>query len=304
MTKANKTGGIRFVRYMPALLDALRDLGGSGTPAEVADAVARRLALKEADLAKAHPKSGRSVFRNDVAWARNYLNYEGLVDSSERGIWALSGESRTRTLTADEAHEIVRRWVKIHRERRLARDGDPAEDGDPSIEPDHGGIPPNLPVDLLSVIKSLPPAGFERLCQRLLRESGFQEVHVTGRSSDGGIDGHGVLQINALVTFRVLFQCKRYGGAVPPKELRDFRGAMTGRTDKGIFLTTGTFSTEARREAGREGAPPIELVDGERLVALFENLRLGVRPRTVFDVDAAFFDEFREKPPAALGEGQ
>ena len=150
-------------------------------------------------------------------------------------------------------------------------------------------------LSLIDTIRALPPKGFERLCQRILRESGFAEVTVTGKSSDGGIDGNGVLQINELVSFRVLFQCKRYQGSVGSGEIRDFRGAMSGRTDKGIFLTTGSFSAEAQKEAIRDGVPPIELVDQYKLVSLMERLELGVKPRLVFDVDDDFFEPFRQQ---------
>jgi restriction system protein len=133
---------------------------------------------------------------------------------------------------------------------------------------------------------------FERLCQRVLRESGFQEVVVTGRTGDGGIDGIGVLQVNPFVSFNVLFQCKRYQGSVTPSQVRDFRGAMAGRADKGIMMTTGTFTVEAKKEARRDGAAPIELVAGEDLVKLFEDLELGLLPRRTFEIDRKFFDEF------------
>jgi restriction system protein len=144
----------------------------------------------------------------------------------------------------------------------------------------------------LALLRSLPPSGFERLSQRLLREAGFEQVIVTGRSGDGGIDGHGVLALNAFVSFKVLFQCKRYEGSVGPGHVRDFRGAMQGRADKGIIISTGSFSSDARREAIRDGVPPIELVDGEKLVMLFEQLELGLRPRAAYEVDDQFFAEF------------
>jgi restriction system protein len=147
---------------------------------------------------------------------------------------------------------------------------------------------------LLNLIKSLPPNGFERLSQRLLRESGFQKVEVTGKTGDGGIDGFGILQVNPFVSFNVLFQCKRYQGAVTPSQIRDFRGAMMGRADKGIIITTGTFTIEAKKEARRDGAPPIELVDGDTLVQMFEQLQLGLIPRTTYDVDEKFFDDFKK----------
>jgi restriction system protein len=147
--------------------------------------------------------------------------------------------------------------------------------------------------DLLNLLQSLPPEGFERICQRLLRESGFQQVKVTGKTGDGGIDGHGILEINPLVSFKVIFQCKRYQGTVSASQVRDFRGAMMGRADKGIIITTGRFSLDAKGEAVRDGVPPIELVDGEKMVDMFENIELGLMPKTVYEIDDDFFEEFK-----------
>jgi restriction system protein len=125
-----------------------------------------------------------------------------------------------------------------------------------------------------------------------LRESGFEQVEVTGRAGDGGIDGIGIVKVNAFVTFKVLFQCKRYARGVSCGQVRDFRGAMQGRADKGIIITTGSFTKDAHAEAVRDGVPPIELVDGEQLVDLFEQLELGLVPRTTFDIDTTFFEQF------------
>jgi restriction system protein len=127
----------------------------------------------------------------------------------------------------------------------------------------------------------------------LLREAGFQQVVVTGKSGDNGIDGHGILEVNPFLTFKVLFQCKRYRGTVGAPFIRDFRGAMLGRADKGIILTTGMFTMDAKREARRDGAPPVELVDGDKLLDMFEKLELGLVPRIVYDIDESFFDDFR-----------
>ncbi len=133
---------------------------------------------------------------------------------------------------------------------------------------------------LLECLLKMKPAAFERLCQRILRESGFIKVEVTGRSGDGGIDGIGVLRLN-LLSFHVFFQCKRWKGSVGASVIRDFRGAMVGRADKGLVMTTGTFSTDARREATRDGAPAIDLVDGETLCELLKGLKIGVSIRKV-----------------------
>lgn len=129
----------------------------------------------------------------------------------------------------------------------------------------------------------------------LLRVSGFDSVEVTGRSGDGGIDGHGILQINPFVTFKILFQCKRYDKNVSPSHIREFQRAIGGRADKGIIITTGSFSVEARKEAVRDGSSPIELVDGQKLVEMFESLELGLKPKTVYVIDTNFFEQYSSR---------
>jgi restriction system protein len=133
---------------------------------------------------------------------------------------------------------------------------------------------------LLSILQTMPPDAFERLAQRILRESGFIDVEVKGKSGDGGIDGIGILRVG-LLAFRVFFQCKRYKGSVSAGAIRDFRGAMVGRTDKGLLITTGHFTADAKREATRDGAPQIELIDGEQLCDLLKSLKLGLRTELV-----------------------
>ena len=150
----------------------------------------------------------------------------------------------------------------------------------------------NYKTELMEILLTLPPYGFEKLCQRLLRESGFEQVVVTGKTGDGGIDGHGILQVNPFVSFSVFFQSKRYKGNVSASHIRDFRGAMLGRADKGIVITTGSFTLDAKKEARRDGVPPIELVDGEKLIEMFEELELGLKPKKDFEVDSEFFKEF------------
>ena len=148
-------------------------------------------------------------------------------------------------------------------------------------------------IELLDILKAMDPSSFERLSQRVLRESGFVRVQVTGKSGDGGIDGVGVLRMN-LVSFQVMFQCKRYKGSVSSPAVRDFRGAMTGRADKGLIITTGTFTSDAKREAVRDGAPTIDLIDGDSLCELLKNLKLGVKTKLIeeVEIDSEFFRLF------------
>ena len=289
---ASKREGARFLHHFGPLLDALRALGGSATPDEATDKVAELGGASEKELNETLP-SGGPRFKNQVAWARFYLKREGLLDSSQRGIWSLTEKGFKTHLTYADAQAIFRRQVQIDAARRKQR---PKVDDGAGTETTDGldiADAPDYRALLLETIMALPFSGFERLAQRLLREAGFQQVSVTGKSGDNGIDGEGILAVNPFVSFKVLFQCKRYKGSVGAPVIRDFRGAMLGRADKGIILTTGTFTQDAKREARRDGAPPVELVDGDKLIALFEKLELGLRPRITFDVDEAFFDEFR-----------
>ena len=190
-----------------------------------------------------------------------------------------------------QAREIFLKWVKIFQEQRRAKAAK-IEASEEVVAGATGATSIDYRNAVLEVLLRIPAAGFERLCQRLLREAGFTQVVVTGSTGDGGIDGYGTLSVNALVSFKVLFQCKRYSKAVAPSHVRDFRGAMAGPADKGIILTTGTFTAEARREASRDGVPPIELIDGEKLVDMLEQLELGLRPVKTYEIDQAFFKEF------------
>lgn len=287
-TKLDPIEGAQFVRYFGPLLDALRSLGGSGRPREVVEQVARDLRVPEETQAELL-KSGSPRFRNQVAWARFYLTREGFLEKSKRGVWSLTERGRETCLSPSDARELFLKWVKVFREERQNRlTPTSATEIATEEESELAGHRQRL----LELLLGLPPAGFERLCQRLLREAGFVHVVVTGRSGDGGIDGYGTLQVNPLVSFKVLFQCKRYAKSVTPAQVREFRGAMQGRADKGIILTTGTFTGEARREASRDGVLPIELVDGERIMDMFEEFELGLRTVTTFDLDTHFFEEF------------
>jgi len=240
--------------------------------------------------------SGGSRLRTNVAWARFYLVQEGLLDSSERGVWSLTERGRSARLTLSEAGAIFRKWVQVFEERRRNKESSTASVSDLSSEnaPGDSGLADSIQSRLIDLlVNKLSPAGFERLSQRLLREAGFVQVLVTGRAGDGGIDGRGILQINPLVSFRVLFQCKRYKGSVSSPQVRDFQAAMAGRADKGIIITTGTFTADARREASRDGAIPIELIDGEKLVEMFKRFELGLKPVTNHEIDESFFEEFK-----------
>jgi restriction system protein len=289
MSKSNKSGQAQFIKWFGPLLDALRELGGSGKPKEVIEQIAKNNSIPDKQREEVM-KSGILRFDNQVAWARQYLTWEGLLDDSKRGIWTLSQKGLITRLDEKKSREIFIKWVEIHqktRKEKIVSEKVKQEEVEPE-QMEHEIAP-----SLLEVLQSLSPIGFEHICKRLLREHGFESVYVTQASHDGGIDGYGTLELNPFVSIKVLFQCKRYKGTVSRAQVGDFRNAMIGRAEKGIILTTGTFSEDAKREASRDGAPPIELIDGKKLVELFERVELGVKPKIVFEVEYSFFEQFK-----------
>lgn len=283
-----------FLQWFGPVLDALRDLGDSGRPREVADRIAKNLKLTD-DVLDATLKSGANRFQNQVAWARQYLVWEGMLESSKQGTWTLTEKGKQSTVTVEQAREIFRKWVVFHAEARKERakamttipDEESIAEEPPEAAPSQ---------TLIDTLRSLSPLGFEKVCKELLRESDFEKVEITGGSADGGIDGYGVLEVNPFVSFKVLFQCKRYaeGNLVSRAQVGDFRNAMIGRAEKGIIITTSGFSRAAIQEANRDGAPQIELVDGVKLVEMFERVELGVKRRVVYDVDPVYFERFKD----------
>ncbi|MEQ2009478.1 MAG: restriction endonuclease [Limisphaerales bacterium] len=289
-----------FMNWVPLLLDALRALGGQAGAREVCDWIADKVQLPAQEREKRN-KHNILRFENQVHWARQYLVWAGLVDNARRGVWTLTPVGAKSHLTEEQARELVRKVIKTRTKKPRAQQEPPqaeekAAESESQLPGDVAEVePPELAQDneLLEVLQSLSPEGFERLCKRLLHEYGLEKVVVTGKSHDGGIDGMGLLRLNTFVTMKVLFQCKRVRKGVSRAQVGDFRNAVMGRADKGILLTTGWFSSDAEKEANREGVIPIELVDGERLVELFEAKQLGLRRKEVFEVDHAFFDQFR-----------
>lgn len=252
-------------------LKALEARGGSASIQELSEHVASDLELPDEVLETPHKDGPKSEVDYRAAWARSYLKFVNAVDNRSRGVWTITEIGR-RIRTEGEVRELIRRYRIQRNQERRARNAK-ADVEDATEEQDWQGA-------LLNIVRRLGPDAFERLCQRVLRESGFIKVEVTGRSGDGGIDGAGVLRVN-LISFHVRFQCKRYTGSVGAPEIRDFRGAMVGRADKGLFITTGGFTREAEREAVRDGAPAIDLIDGIELCTLLRDLGLGVETETV-----------------------
>lgn len=273
---------------MLSVVVALKDLGGSASNQELDERVIELEGVTEVEQSYTM-KNNENLPRVNyyLAWARTYLKRGGALENSARGVWALT-EAGTTITTYNDTRAIYDQVTEEERhrakEKREAKKSqiitEPGSDQDlddgPEIAEDWKG-------ELLNVLRSMDPSAFERLSQRLLREAGFTKVEVRGKTGDGGIDGLGVLRVN-LVSFQVYFQCKRYKGSVGSKEIRDFRGALQGRADKGLFITTGHFTSQASDEATRDGAIAIDLIDGDRLCDLLKENGLGVKTQMIEQV--------------------
>lgn len=289
--------GPEFVRYFGPLLDALRSLGNSGTPTEVAEKIANDLAIDDAKQNET-TASGQTRFYNQVNWARFYLTREGLLDGSERGVWRLTERGRNTRLSHAEALEIFKRQHGAMRaEREAGEASEASEEKTIASAKDAEQVPPiqeeSHRAQLAKILRNMSPKGFENFAAFLLRRAGFTEVNVTGKTNDGGIDGIGYLRINPMMTTSVLFQCKRYTDKTVDKDdIMKFQAAvLRERAEKGLFLTTSTFTRPAKDEA-MKGAKEIELIDLQRLIELIETLKLGLKEKTVFVVDTSFYEEY------------
>lgn len=270
---------------MLVTIEALRDLGGSATIQELDEKVIELEGVTETEQTFTMPRNPNVPRVNYyLAWARTHLKRGNALVNSTRGIWALT-ETGAAVASRANTHAIFVQVTEEERQRarkkRLAEKAVTEEDGD--LIGDGIDEAEDWKSMLLTVLGEMPPEGFESLSQRLLREAGFTKVEVRGKSGDGGIDGVGVLRVN-LVSFQIYFQCKRWKGSVGSKEIRDFRGALQGRADKGLFITTGHFTSQASEEATRDGAIAIDLIDGDRLCDLLKENSLGVETEMIEEV--------------------
>ena len=279
----------QYHAFFNPTLKALRSLGGSASVQELDDKVVETLGFGEAILAVMHDTEAGNETEVEyrLAWARTYLKKFGLIDNSTRGVWSLT--EKADGLDEVDAEQVVR-FVRDTTKKPKG----PGKQSKTEIlkAENEAEIEPSWKSELHQLLtKLLDPSAFERLVQRVLRESGFIQVEVTGRTGDGGIDGKGIARIHGFMSFHVIFQCKRYKGVVAAHEVRDFRGAMVGRADKGLFITTGSFTKDAVKEATRDGAPPIDLIDGDALAEKLRELKLGVKVELVEKVivDPHFF---------------
>ena len=277
--------------------DALKQLGGSGTNNEIYEKVIVDLNLSDEVLDEPHLGSlNQSEVEYQLAWARTYLKNYGIIVNSARSVWSITPEYASELTVS--AKEIVAFTVqKNAKKREMAKSNDkldgksdkPEDDIDSNDDVEFPEEVKPWRQQLANILQNMDPYGFERLSQRLLRECGFTQVSVTKKSGDGGIDGTGKLKINGIVSFNVAFQCKRYKGLVSSSDIRDFRGSLTTDVEKGIFITTGSFSKAAKDEATTPGKKQIDLIDGEEFISKLAEYSIGVKEVKTYEIDEDFF---------------
>lgn len=293
MAKKKKIKSPTQLELVEPTFSVLVELGGSATISEIYERVVAMLNLPDSVIDEPHKgnASQQTELEYQLAWARTRLKNYGAITNSKRGVWMITPEFADKTsISRSDVTEHIKKTKlagKTDAEaEKILNDGDPTDDGidtPEELEP--------WKTELADTLHNMNPYAFERLAMLLLRECGFSQVRVTKKSGDGGIDGTGKLRINGIFSFNVAFQCKRYTGSVSAGDIRDFRGSLTTDIEKGIFITTGTFTRAAREEASNAGKQQIDLIDGTEFIGKLIEYRLGVTEKTIYEVDKTFFEK-------------
>lgn len=292
MARTKKIKGPTQLELVKPVFEVLVALGGSATIEEIRDNIVNMLHLSDAIVDEPHNgRESQTELEYQLAWARTRLKNYGAINNSKRGVWMITPEfSERKSVSREEITQFLKETrLKGKTEKEIStilKDGDPSNDGIDTIEDAEP-----WKAELADTLHSMNPYAFERLAMLLLRECGFSQVSVTKKSGDGGIDGTGKLRINGIFSFNVAFQCKRYTGSVSAGDIRDFRGSLTTDIEKGVFITTGSFTKAAREEASNTGKQQIDLIDGEEFINKLIEYGLGVKERTIYEVDKSFFDK-------------
>lgn len=278
-----------YATLIEASYQALKKLGGSGRNDEINKTVYSILNVSDEVLEVLH--TGRTSFSEidyRLAWARTLLKNYGAIENSARCVWSITPKFAD---VSNVKGNIVETYKNLSTQPIIKPT--PKEENNDMLE-SSDNIPSEVKTwrqKVYDILVNMNPYAFERLTQRLLRECGFTDVVVTKSSGDHGIDGYGKLKINGIISFNVAFQCKRYQGAVGSPEIRDFRGSLTKNIEKGIFITTGSFSKSAKEEAENPGKQQIDLIDGEDFIDMLANYSIGLKEVKDYEIDEEYFSK-------------
>lgn len=297
MNEIEYDGPKRWQLLVPTLR-ALNELGGSGRIDEIRDKVIEILSLPDNIADFPHGDGSRTKIEYELAWTRTLLKYTDFLKNTSMGVWVLTKMAEETEWESEKIKKMIKNYWKKRRELKKREEKEEIIEDELDLDEDildDEDVERNWRYKLMEILKTLNPYGFEKLAQRVLRESGFTNVKITRRSHDGGLDGKGILRMNNLVSVPIIFECKRYKNPVSAVKIRNFRGAMEGRADRGLFITTSTFTREAIEESKREGAKLIDLIDGEQFIDLLKDLGLGIKIEKIekITINQEWFNEFQ-----------
>ncbi|MBM5571072.1 MULTISPECIES: restriction endonuclease [Deefgea] len=246
------------------------------------------------DLLSEVTKSGERLLENRIAWGKSYLKKGGLVHYPQRGhvqITAKGKEAKAENLSLEQVHSNVITFYEpeksVNSPTSVISTSSPQDLIDSGIEQ----IELSVKNELLEKLKTVDPYSFEKIILILLKKMGYGDFIETSKSRDGGIDG--IINEDQLGLEKIYIQAKRYAeNKVREPDIRNFIGAMSGDTSKGIFVTTSDFDENAQKKA-RDAHHTIILVNGAKLVELMHKYNIGVQVKSYYEVkvlDNDFFE--------------
>lgn len=291
--KSSKKSPISRQLIIP-VYKAVLALGGSATNDEICEKVIEIMNLTNEQIDEPHLGSiTQTELQYQLAWARTYMKNYGILEKSGHGVWAVTADYlEEKTIDPSRVCSLGAKKKNVAKTQDNPPKPTPIDDEEEKAVEEEVIEDEAWKERLSQLLMEINPYAFERLAQRLLRECGFEQVTVTKKSGDGGIDGTGRLKINGIFSFNVAFQCKRYSGTVGAPEIRDFRGSLSTNIEKGIFITTGRFTQQAKEEASAPGKQQIDLIDGEDFMEKLAQYGIGVKEVKIYQVDEAFFEKF------------
>lgn len=254
------------------------------------------------ELQNQKTSSGSNVLLDRILWGKSYLKMGKFVTYPKRGMVQITDKGKRRLATGslllpellnDEDFIKHRESVKSEKENEIELESINVENASPQdlIDSGFSSIETEVKTNLLEKLKEIDPYYFEKVILILLKRMGYGDFIETSKSGDGGIDG--IINEDKLGLEKIYTQAKRYNeNKVREKDIRNFIGAMSGDTSKGVFITTSTFDDSAIKKA-REAHHSIILIDGAKLVDLMLQYNVGVQVKTVYEVkeiDNDFFE--------------
>lgn len=284
--------------YNPVLC-ALHNLGGEGTNQSIDAEVSRILSLSEEQLSVEYKSRRTSVVLDRIGWARSHLKIAGLLDSPRRKTWALTklGMSTTK-LDPREVGRAIRKGRTPRENTGQPKPKNIHLDTDSLARADVAEVFQSADAwqdELHDILHGMSPQSFARFFEHIFREEGIDQVEVVNTSGNGEIEG--TMVSGGFLSFRVAFRFTTRNNLIGSQEVDRFRRfVQSSRADKGILITTGSYTQEAIRDSMRRPNPTIELLDGEQFLERLKERSLGITTRQVIVeqvvVDRSFFDRF------------